>query len=81
MDLSIAAALWFASRGIGQIAGSDGQTYRTPAPVLISGLGADELLGGYARHRGAFQKYGMPALVREVSRQSPYKETASAGSF
>ncbi|CAH7688892.1 asparagine synthase [Phakopsora pachyrhizi] len=28
--------------------------YRTPARVLISGLGADELLGGYSRHRLAF---------------------------
>ncbi|KAI8458179.1 asparagine synthase-domain-containing protein [Phakopsora pachyrhizi] len=28
--------------------------YRTPAQVLISGLGADELLGGYSRHRSAF---------------------------
>lgn len=67
MDLSIAAALWFASRGIGCIAGGDGQLYRTPAPVLLSGLGADELLGGYARHRGAFERAGIPALVREVS--------------
>ncbi|CAH7689466.1 asparagine synthase-domain-containing protein [Phakopsora pachyrhizi] len=40
MDLSIAAALYFAARGI--------------ARVLISGLGADELLGGYSRHRLAF---------------------------
>ncbi|CAH7683968.1 asparagine synthase-domain-containing protein [Phakopsora pachyrhizi] len=38
MDLSIAAALYFAARGI----------------VLISGLGADKLLGGYSRHRSAF---------------------------
>ncbi|CAH7671573.1 asparagine synthase-domain-containing protein [Phakopsora pachyrhizi] len=40
MDLSIAAALYFAARGIAQ--------------VLISGLGADELLGGYSRHWLAF---------------------------
>ncbi|CAH7666464.1 asparagine synthase [Phakopsora pachyrhizi] len=28
--------------------------YRTPAQVLISGLGADKLLGGYSQHRSAF---------------------------
>ncbi|CAH7675994.1 asparagine synthase-domain-containing protein [Phakopsora pachyrhizi] len=28
--------------------------YRTPARVLISGLGADELLGGYSQHQPAF---------------------------
>ncbi|KAI8448664.1 asparagine synthase [Phakopsora pachyrhizi] len=43
MDLSIAAALYFAARGI-----------EHQARVLISGLGADKLLGGYSRHRSAF---------------------------
>lgn len=28
--------------------------YRSPARCLLSGLGADELLGGYSRHRAAF---------------------------
>ncbi|CAH7671245.1 asparagine synthase-domain-containing protein [Phakopsora pachyrhizi] len=61
MDLSIAAALYFAARGIGNCHSdervesiSPTVTYRTPARVLISGLGADELLGGYSRHRSAF---------------------------
>ncbi|KAI8445283.1 asparagine synthase-domain-containing protein [Phakopsora pachyrhizi] len=69
MDLSIAAALYFAARGIGnshlyeQVGSlvvfiltslSLPMIYRTPARVLISGLGADKLLGGYSRHRLAF---------------------------
>ncbi|KAI8452346.1 asparagine synthase-domain-containing protein [Phakopsora pachyrhizi] len=69
MDLSIAAALYFAGRGIGnshlyeQVGSlvvfiltslSPPMIYRTPARVLISGPGADELLGGYSRHWLAF---------------------------
>ncbi|CAH7676791.1 asparagine synthase [Phakopsora pachyrhizi] len=61
MDLSIAAALYFAARGIGNShlnervgSLSPPMIYRTPARVLISGLGADKLLGGYSRHRDGF---------------------------
>ncbi|KAI8445938.1 asparagine synthase [Phakopsora pachyrhizi] len=61
IDLSIAAALYFAARGIGnshlneQVGSlSPPMIYRTPARVLISGLGADKLLGGYSRHWLAF---------------------------
>lgn len=60
MDLSIASALYFACRG----KGSDG--YISKARVLLSGLGADELLGGYSRHRKAFMKGGRQALVEEL---------------
>lgn len=59
MDLSIGAALYFAARGQGR-----GAT--TPARVLLSGLGADELLAGYARHRQAFRRGGAPALAQEL---------------
>ncbi|KAI8450727.1 asparagine synthase, partial [Phakopsora pachyrhizi] len=56
MDLSIAAALYFAARGIVFILTSLSPPiiYRTPAQVLISGLGAEELLRGYSQHRSAF---------------------------
>ena len=53
MDLSIGYALYFAARGRGEINRPDLTTqvqYTTPARVLISGLGADELFGGYVRH-------------------------------
>lgn len=76
MDLSIGAALYFASRGRGSIrqahGGGASEPYTTPARVLLSGLGADELLGGYSRHRRAFERSApssdgpMAALVAEL---------------
>ncbi|KAK0543210.1 hypothetical protein OC861_006492 [Tilletia horrida] len=65
MDLSIAAALYFAARGSGKLLSND-KTYETSARILLSGLGADELLGGYSRHRVAFQKGGKSSLVQEL---------------
>ncbi|KAI9489014.1 asparagine synthase-domain-containing protein [Zychaea mexicana] len=67
MDLSIAMALWFASRGKGTI-DIDGayEPYESHARVLISGLGADEQLGGYSRHREAFRHGGWERLISEV---------------
>lgn len=69
MDLSIAYALYFAARGIGTAQfGSNGQSthYSTPARVLLSGLGADELFGGYTRHATAFNRKGYPGLTDEL---------------
>lgn len=36
------------------------------ARALVSGLGADEQLGGYGRHRTAFRKRGWPGLQHEL---------------
>lgn len=63
MDLSIAAALYFAARAEGHV---DGAPYTSPARVFLSGLGADELLGGYARHRQAFRRGHYDALRAEL---------------
>lgn len=69
MDLSIAYALYFAARGTG-IATSNldtsSKSYATPARVLLSGLGADELFGGYTRHATAFNRNGFPGLLDEL---------------
>lgn len=69
MDLSIAFALYFASRGVGlasQGNPSEESLYTTPARVLLSGLGADELFGGYTRHATAFNRNGFSALLDEL---------------
>lgn len=72
MDLSIASALYFAARGQGIIAPRDSGLdaaeveYTSPARVLLSGLGADELFGGYGRHAVAFARLGYPGLVGEL---------------
>jgi asparagine synthetase B (glutamine-hydrolysing) len=67
MDLSIAIAFWFASRGKGLIC-NKGETipYHSRSKVLFSGLGADEQCGGYSRHRAAFEKRGWEGLVIEL---------------
>ncbi|KDN45909.1 hypothetical protein K437DRAFT_246888 [Tilletiaria anomala UBC 951] len=77
MDLSIAAALHFAAHGRGvsysplttasdSAANPGAAVYETPARVLLSGLGADELFGGYARHRTAYSKEGWSGLTKEL---------------
>lgn len=71
MDLSIAYALYFAARGQGfcaehSLPGSPPVPYTSPARVLLSGLGADELFGGYSRHLSAFQQRGYAGLVDEL---------------
>lgn len=71
MDLSISYALYFASRGVGLTTSlssseSAAQPYTTPAHVLLSGLGADELFGGYQRHATAFPREGYIGLLDEL---------------
>ncbi|KAF8331070.1 asparagine synthase-domain-containing protein [Cantharellus anzutake] len=79
MDLSLALALYFASRGVGTIRdvvdpnaseGSGRKTrtvdYTCDARVLLSGLGSDELLGGYSRHKLSFMTGSWPALLDEL---------------
>lgn len=73
-------ALYFASRGTGTLlktnpndtTATEEEAYTTPARVLLSGLGSDELLGGYSRHRVAFKNSGWKGLLDEVrSTRSP----------
>ena len=53
LDDSIGCALWFAAGGAN-------------STILLSGIGADEQLGGYSRHRTAFQKGGWQKLQKEM---------------
>lgn len=64
MDLSIAIALWFAARGRGFA--EDDDAFASDARVILVGMGADEQLGGYSRHRSAFEKEGRMALLEEM---------------
>lgn len=69
MDLSIAMALYFAARGsgvVGESAAELPRPYRTPARVLLSGLGADELFAGYTRHATAFNRRSFSGLLEEL---------------
>lgn len=96
MDLSIAMALFLASRGRGVIrphgapsssssssspnissannanttnkSDTSGEySYTTPSRILLSGLGADELFAGYARHATAFSRAGYAGLTAELA--------------
>jgi asparagine synthetase B (glutamine-hydrolysing) len=72
MDLSIAMALYFAARGHGRAYSSlspDACTedYSTTSRVLLSGLGADELFGGYSRHAAAFVRGSYGGLADELN--------------
>ncbi|KAI0506475.1 asparagine synthase-domain-containing protein [Xylaria bambusicola] len=72
MDLSIGFALYFAARGTGDCYVSQIEWQSSPpvistsARVLLSGLGADELFGGYSRHEAAFKRAGYSGLVDEL---------------
>ncbi|EPT04161.1 hypothetical protein FOMPIDRAFT_1027956 [Fomitopsis schrenkii] len=69
MDLSLAMALYFAARGVGQVrtgGQSDPVPYTSTARVLLNGLGSDELMGGYGRFRTAFKHGGWQAIIDEL---------------
>ncbi|KAK0465353.1 asparagine synthase-domain-containing protein [Desarmillaria tabescens] len=69
MDLSLALALYFASQGVGHVRaypGTESVAYTSPARVLLNGLGSDELLGGYGRHRSAFNSGSWQAVIDEL---------------
>jgi len=68
MDLSIAYALYFAARGQGLCCVQEGspESFTTTARIMLSGLGADELFGGYVRHATAFSRRGYDGLLDEL---------------
>ncbi|KAH8991989.1 asparagine synthase-domain-containing protein [Lactarius akahatsu] len=69
MDLSISMPLYFAACGVGKVRRSvtaEPQLYTSSARVLLNGLGSDELLGGYSRHRTVYNTGGWKALIDEL---------------
>ncbi|KAL1117223.1 hypothetical protein AAG570_004550, partial [Ranatra chinensis] len=63
LDDSLGCALWFAARGEGTL---NGEFYRSPARIVLLGMGADELFGGYSRHRRTLKAKGWTELGREL---------------
>ncbi|XP_034285219.1 asparagine synthetase domain-containing protein 1 isoform X1 [Pantherophis guttatus] len=67
LDDSIGCAVWFASRGEGLLTNQGAvRPYKSPAKIVITGIGADEQLAGYSRHRVCFKKSGFEGLTEEL---------------
>lgn len=49
LDESLGSVFWYASKG-------ESSEYKSSARVILLGSGADELFGGYIRHRNAFTR-------------------------
>jgi asparagine synthetase B (glutamine-hydrolysing) len=78
MDFNIGGALWMASNGVGSwvdyLPSENGghrrlmidPVYHSRARTVFMGHGADELFGGYGRHRTKFRNFGLPGLSEEL---------------
>ena len=68
LDDSIGCAVWLAGRGRGKDF-TTGQRLESRARVLLLGMGIDEQLGGYSRHRTEYNRGGNTGLATELARE------------
>lgn len=68
MDLSIAIAFYFASKGRGYATTTDSRvSYQRKGIVLFSGLGADELYGGYHKFANKSKEELQAELTKQIN--------------
>ncbi|AWP12694.1 putative asparagine synthetase domain-containing protein 1 [Scophthalmus maximus] len=80
LDDSIGCAVWFAARGTGFITEEEGhRPFSSSAKVVLTGIGADEQLAGYSRHRVRFQTSGYEGLIQELAMELGRISTRNLG--
>lgn len=80
LDDSIGCAVWFAARGRGFVTVSgEERPFTSEAKVILTGIGADEQLAGYSRHRVRFKTLGPQGLLEELAMELGRISTRNLG--
>ncbi|VDM96434.1 unnamed protein product [Thelazia callipaeda] len=71
LDDSVGCVVWFAARGEGVLFSDKKELVygKSEAKIVIAGSGADELFGGYMRHRTTYLKSGRKAVLEELHKE------------